>query len=346
MKFYLLFFGSPASPTFAELYIQKLEEDYVYKLHHLPRLWMRKVDDTFTISKHSMQDTLNELNAINNKVKFTAEEEDNGKIPFLDCFISREETGDLNMKVYRKKTHTGQYINYHSNQPLSVKLSALRSLTRRAKIVCTKETELAEELQYIAKTMELNDFPLRIINRTIKITLNSMSNTNSKKDKEDENNIQMFIQYEEGESEEINRISKKFNVKVINTKNKSLINAVNTRTESNEKFQEQGVVYEVKCNECNKKYIGETGRELRIRINEHKKGGMKTLDSNTSGLSQHIKSTNHEINWNDTNVISKENDMAKRKLKEAIKIRNTPQADLMNKKEECKILSSIWDSIL
>ena len=341
-----LFIGSPASPIFAELYIQKLEEDYIYKLNHLPRVWLRKVDDTFTITKYSIQDTLKELNNINNKVRFTAEEEENRTIPFLDCSISREATGDLIMKVYRKITHTGQYINYNSNQPMSVKLSALRSLTKRAKIICTQEKDLAEELNYIAKTMELNDFPVPLINRTIKQTLNNISKTSNGKIKEDDNRISLFLPYEKNISEEINRISRKFNVKVINTKNKSLANAVNARAIIDKKLQEQGVVYEIKCNDCNMKYIGETGRELSVRINEHKKGGTKTIDSNVSGLSQHIRNTKHEINWNDANVIDKENNMVKRKLKEAIKIRNSPQASLMNKKEECKILSNIWDSIL
>ena len=105
-------------------------------------------------------------------------------------------------------------------------------------------------------------------------------------------------------------------------------------------------MYEIKCNDCNMKYICENGREISVRINEHKKGGTKTIDSNVSGLSQHIRNTKHEINWNDVNVIDKENNMIKRKLKEAIKIRDSPQASLMNKKEECKILSNIWDSIL
>ena len=79
-----LFISSPTSPCFAELFIQRLEEISVYKMIHAPRLWVRKVDDTFTISKHKIEDTLKELNEIHTDITFTAEEEENAKLPFLD----------------------------------------------------------------------------------------------------------------------------------------------------------------------------------------------------------------------------------------------------------------------
>ena len=59
---------------------------------HAPRLWLRKVDDTFTITKSSIEDTLRELNKIHPKIEFTAEEEEEGKIAFLDCTIYRNVT--------------------------------------------------------------------------------------------------------------------------------------------------------------------------------------------------------------------------------------------------------------
>ena len=40
---------------------------------HTPRLWLRKVDDTFGITKYEKRETLDELNKINCKVQFTYE---------------------------------------------------------------------------------------------------------------------------------------------------------------------------------------------------------------------------------------------------------------------------------
>ena len=53
-----LFIGSPASPCFAELFIQRGEQVSVYTMLHAPRIWIRKVDDTFTINNHETNDTL------------------------------------------------------------------------------------------------------------------------------------------------------------------------------------------------------------------------------------------------------------------------------------------------
>ena len=100
-----LFIGSPTSPAFAELYIQRVEEIHVYRMIHTPRLWLRKVDDTFVITKYDKRETLDELNKFNCKVQFTYESTTNNTLPFLDCLIKKDNEGRLQTKVYRKKTY-------------------------------------------------------------------------------------------------------------------------------------------------------------------------------------------------------------------------------------------------
>ena len=123
-----LFIGPPTSPAFAELYIQRVEEIHVYRMIHTPRLWLRKVDDTFVITKYDKIETLDELNKFNCKVQFTYESATNNTLPFLDCLIKRDDEGRLQTKVYRKKTHIGQYIHYTSNQPEHVKAGTIKTL--------------------------------------------------------------------------------------------------------------------------------------------------------------------------------------------------------------------------
>ena len=67
------------------------------------------------------------------------------KILFFDCLVIRE-GNDFEMKVYKKPTHTGQYIRYTSNIALNIKASVISALTRRAKLVCTKYDYLSGEL--------------------------------------------------------------------------------------------------------------------------------------------------------------------------------------------------------
>ena len=134
---------------------------------HTPRLWLRKVDDTFVITKYDKRETLDELNKFNCKVQFTYERTTNNTLPLLDCLIKRDNEGRLQTKVYRKKTHTGQYLHYTSNQPEHVKIGTIKALVRRAKIVCNTEESLTDELDYIKKTMQLNGYPEKLITKTI-----------------------------------------------------------------------------------------------------------------------------------------------------------------------------------
>ena len=209
-----LFTGLLASPCFAEFFIHRVEEVSVCTMLHASRICIRKVDDAFTIHNHETNETLTELNQIHPQIKFTAEEEENGQIPFLDCLVSRTDDNRVKTKVYKKPTHTGQYTNFHSNQPLHVKLSTVKTLARRAKLVCTESTDLKEELEYIEKTMQLNEFPKVIVKKAIHETLRK-SKPSKKKNEDDEYAIRMYMPYEKGISENIARIGKKFNVKLL-----------------------------------------------------------------------------------------------------------------------------------
>ena len=58
------------------------------------------------------------------KGKFTREDVEDHKLPFLDCAVYIEEAGSLNTEVYRKPTHTDQYLLFDSHHPLEYKLAA------------------------------------------------------------------------------------------------------------------------------------------------------------------------------------------------------------------------------
>ena len=59
-------------------------------------------------------------------------------------------------------------MHYTSNQPEHVKIGTVKTLVRRAKIVCSTEESLTDELDYIKKTMRLNGYPEKLITKAIK----------------------------------------------------------------------------------------------------------------------------------------------------------------------------------
>ena len=112
-------------------------------------------------------------------------------------------------------------------------------------------------------------------------------------------------------------------------------------------METSGVVYEVDSNNCFKKYTGGTGRKLKERIKEHKDDGEKSRkDKKTTGLSQHMKTTGHSPAWNDVRIIYRENKWKKRRLKEAAKITSHNKEQFMNKKDERKTISNLWNTVL
>jgi len=71
-------------------------------------LWLRYLHDTITaVHKNKINEFHEHLNNHNTSIHFTKEIEGNGKIPFLDCSVTRE-NNTLRFTVYRKPTHNLQ----------------------------------------------------------------------------------------------------------------------------------------------------------------------------------------------------------------------------------------------
>ena len=112
-------------------------------------------------------------------------------------------------------------------------------------------------------------------------------------------------------------------------KTKDLMGQIRTKQE--DKMETLGVVYKVDCNNCWKKYTGETGRKFKEKLKEHKDDREKSQkDKNTTGLSQHMKNISHSSTWDDVRIIYRENNWNKRKFKEASRITSNNKKQLMN----------------
>ena len=94
-----LFIGALTSPCFAEIYIQRGEENHIYTILNAPRLWYRKVGDTFAITSHDLGETLQKLNDIDENIEITMEKASEGNLPFLECIISLNEKREIITKI-------------------------------------------------------------------------------------------------------------------------------------------------------------------------------------------------------------------------------------------------------
>ena len=103
------------SPVFvAEIVMQNIEEQAIATYTRTVTLWLRYVDDTFTaVPKDGIDDFHEHLNRQNADRQFTKEIEKNGKIPFLDCLVTRD-NNRLKTTIYRKPTHTDRLLDQSS----------------------------------------------------------------------------------------------------------------------------------------------------------------------------------------------------------------------------------------
>ena len=100
------------------------------------------MDDTIVALCDSLVDDLTaHFNAQDPTIQFTREREFNCTLPLLDVLTAREQSGKLSFTVYRKPTHTDQYLQFDSNQPLHHKLGVIRTLHHRCMTLCTDEQD-------------------------------------------------------------------------------------------------------------------------------------------------------------------------------------------------------------
>ena len=81
-------------------------------------------------------------------IKFTREEEEDGTLPFLDTVIKRLGDGSIKIEIYRKPTHTDQYLHFRSHHPLEHKLSVVKTLLHRSEIVIDP-VDRSEEVEHV-----------------------------------------------------------------------------------------------------------------------------------------------------------------------------------------------------
>ena len=156
--------GSPVSPVVANLYMEFLEKTAIATapVDCKPRFWKRYVDDICEAIRKNTEEALTEhLNQVDptNSIKFTFEKENQGQMPFLDTLLVRRDSGEVKLLVYRKSTHTDQYLSFESHHPLNHKLGVIRTLLDRCTEIVTDEQDRVAEIQHVKTALARCGYP-------------------------------------------------------------------------------------------------------------------------------------------------------------------------------------------
>ena len=180
------------------------------------------------------------LNSIESTINFTVEVESENKIAFLDTEITHQDNGSLSTTVYRKKTHTDQYLSFHSHHPISHKIAVVNTLYSRAESICSTEQELEKERKHVKKVLRNNGYPERIL------AARTRKKEDKKKDK-DTPKCTIVIPYVRNVSECIRRILAPLKIRTcfrpLTTSKRMLVHPKDKIPED----MKRGVVYQIQC---------------------------------------------------------------------------------------------------
>jgi hypothetical protein len=151
--------GSPVSPIVANIFMEQFEKIAIKTAKHPPKVWLRYVDDTFVVLQEQYtQEFTDHINAINSNIQFTMELPTDGQLPFLDCLVHHNTDYSLKITVYRKPTHTDQYLNFKSHHHLAHKRSVVNTLLYRADTIVTDPKDRADEKKNIRAVLTDNGY--------------------------------------------------------------------------------------------------------------------------------------------------------------------------------------------
>ena len=138
------------------------------------------MDDTFVIQKEeNKQNFLQDINSVDPAIQFIVENsKEYGAIPFLDTIVKPENDGKLSISVYRKPTHTDQYLEWNSHHHLSTKYSVISTLTHRAKTVFINPKLFQKEMEHLRKALTNCNYPKWALDKLEKRLTRSTSEVN------------------------------------------------------------------------------------------------------------------------------------------------------------------------
>ncbi|XP_022104630.1 uncharacterized protein LOC110986762 [Acanthaster planci] len=263
--------GSLVSAVIANLYMEAFEEEALQSCPPDCRPTVRKryIDDTFVIAPWDQAShVLNHLNSLKPGIQFTIEVEQDSSMAFLDTMVHREPDGSLTSTVYRKPTHTNQYLAFDSHHPES---QSSRS----------KTSNEAERPEYKAFTV---------------------------------------LPFVDGISRWLKRILEDHGVRTVFRLSTTLRSQLVRPKDPVPPGRHGGVVYRIPCGDCDKVYVGETGRPVGKRIKEHQ-CDMRLSCVDSSAVAKHTWGVGHHHNWDGVQCVDHDQHWYTRHIKEAIHIR-------------------------
>ncbi|XP_062704716.1 uncharacterized protein LOC134287025 isoform X2 [Aedes albopictus] len=339
--------GSPLSPVVANLVMERLEQESMRTLEEKQislKVYRRYVDDCFCIAKEAHINMIVDVfNEFHDKLKFTVEREDNDKLKFLDMTLQR--TNGKITKIWTPKQTNGRYLDFHSESPFQHKKNTAIALIDRA-IKLTDASERPKTITTVKQILLKNHYPKWFITKLLKNRTHQHYNTIQWEETGRKEMKFVSTPYIPCLSEKLSKILNKHNITLAHKPRDKIKNTVFSRLKDPiPKLKTKNVVYAVPCGtEDGKVYVGQTGRMLKTRINEHQ-NNIRKKESKT-GLTQHHLDEGHNFDFANTEILERIDNQASRTIAEAFHIKLLGDDKIVNMQRECGGIDSAYNGLV
>ena len=200
--------------------------------------------------------------------------------------------------MYRKPTFTGQYLNFNSHHPYTVKKGIVRCLQYRAKSISCDTDAYQEEMISLRHNLYRYNYPECITSAPRNLDERIEDNTRKL--------ATVCLRYVKGLAERIQKICSPYDIRAVFTSGSTEFNMT------------KNCVYSVPCS-CGKIYKGETGHPLKVRLEEHRKAVVRG-EIEKSSMADHIwkEKGSHLPLWDKVEIIDGAEHWRIRRLKELV----------------------------
>jgi len=158
-------------------------------------------------------------------------------------------------------------------------------LKNRALLVLCSNFEVPAELSHIRSALNNNGYSRRDLSQLVpRRTAPSRRDSRMKR---------VTLPYIPGLSHKVDRCFRKAGLEVAHRPPPTLRSILCKKKPCD--IKTHGFVYRIPCSSCSWSYVGETGRTIGERINEHKRAVRQW--SVSSEVATHVSETGHGINW-------------------------------------------------
>ena len=241
----------------------------------------------------------------------------------MDTIVKPEANGRLSLTVYRKPTHTDQYLQWDSHHHISAKYSVINTLTHSTKTVCNKPELLQKEIDHLRKALTHCTYPIWAIDRverrpTMPTSEDSIDARNQgtagtgPTTNEVKTKGHIAIPYTQGLCKNSKKVCSKYGIQTDFKGNNTIKNLLVSPKNKDPMENKSGIIYWFQCEDlaCDEKYIRETSRTFGERFKEHLK--------EPSPIHNHSQNIGHATTEDNFQIIGREVHGIARTIKESI----------------------------